>query len=40
MPTMLKASTRMLSSAEDAKSWIVATSEVIVLSIAPVWCVS
>lgn len=40
MPTMLQASTRIESSADEAKSWIVATSVVIVLSIAPVWCVS
>ena len=37
---MVMRSTRIPSVPDEAKSWIVFTSEVIVESIAPVWCVS
>jgi hypothetical protein len=40
MPRMVNESTRMLRSAVEAKLWIVPTSEVIVLSMLPIWWLS
>ena len=40
MPMMVRESTRMLRSAVEAKLWIVLTSEVIVLTMLPIWWVS
>jgi hypothetical protein len=40
MPTIVMRSTRIPSVPDEAKPWMVFTSEVIVERIAPVWCVS
>ena len=40
IPTMVSKSTAISKVAEEAKAWMVSTSPVIVLSSAPVWCLS
>ena len=40
MPKMVRVSIKMLRSAVEAKLWIVLTSEVIVLTMFPIWWLS